>query len=120
MNAKSARFYVQALGGFGASGLGAAGVNDMGPNWHHEGSLGIDGLPIFVAKGMSDNVMLITTSENLAYGVGDINDKSVVKVIDMEDIDGSSNVRVVMRLSAGCQILNPEDVVTYGITNGSN
>jgi len=29
MNAKSARFYVQALGGFGASGLGAAGGSDL-------------------------------------------------------------------------------------------
>ena len=38
----------------------------------------------------------------------------------MGDIDGSSNVRVVMRFTAGVQYGNIEDIVTYGITNSAN
>jgi len=38
----------------------------------------------------------------------------------MADIDGSQNVRVVMRFTAGVQYANVEDIVTYGITNAAN
>jgi hypothetical protein len=38
----------------------------------------------------------------------------------MADIDGSQNVRVVMRLTAGVQYAVVEDIVTYGITNSAN
>jgi hypothetical protein len=43
-----------------------------------------------------------------------------VKVIDLADIDGSQNVRVVMRMSAGVQYGIVEDIVTYGLTNSAN
>ena len=38
----------------------------------------------------------------------------------MADLDGSQNVRVVMRFTAGVQIGAIEDVVTYGIANANN
>ena len=47
-------------------------------------------------------------------------DASSVKVIDMADVDGSENVRVVMRMTAGVQYGSVEDIVTYGITNSAN
>ena len=37
-----ARAYVRALGGFGASGLGAAGTNNQGTQWWNNGSLSFD------------------------------------------------------------------------------
>ena len=37
-----ARAYVRALGGFGSSGLGAAGTNAMGTQWWNNGSLTFD------------------------------------------------------------------------------
>jgi hypothetical protein len=43
-----------------------------------------------------------------------------VKVIDMSEVDGSQNVRVVMRMAMGIQYANVADIVTYGITNGAN
>jgi hypothetical protein len=43
-----------------------------------------------------------------------------VKVIDMSDIDGSQNVRVIMRMAGGAQYGIVEDIVTYGITNAAN
>jgi hypothetical protein len=38
----------------------------------------------------------------------------------MADIDGSQNVRLIMRYTAGCQYGFAGDIVTYGITNAAN
>ena len=113
-------FYIQALGGFGASGLGANGIQGMGTQWYTDGSLSLDGIPIFMANGMSADTMICATTENLVFGTGLMADSQEIKIIDMADLDGSKNVRVVMRFTAGCQIVNVEDVVTYGIVNASN
>jgi hypothetical protein len=115
-----ARAYVRALGGFGASGLGANGTNAQGTQWYNNGSLSFDGVKIFVANGMGTNRAIATTKDNLYFGTGLLSDHSEVKVIDMADIDGSQNVRVVMRLTAGVQYGIVEDIVTYGITNSAN
>ena len=115
-----ARAYVRALGGFGASGLGANGTNAQGTQWYNNGSLSFDGVKIFVANGLASNTACATTKDNLFFGTGLLSDLSEVKVIDMSDIDGSQNVRVVMRLTAGVQYGIVEDIVTYGITNSAN
>src|SRR5210317_676161 len=47
-----ARAYVRALGGFGASGLGANGVNNAGTTWYNGGDLAFDGVKLFVASGL--------------------------------------------------------------------
>jgi len=115
-----ARAYVRALGGFGASGLGANGTNSMGTQWYNNGSLSFDGVKIFVANGLAANKAIATTKDNLFFGTGLLTDLSEVKVIDLADIDGSQNVRVVMRMTAGVQYGIVEDIVTYGITNSAN
>lgn len=115
-----ARAYVRALGGFGASGLGAAGTNNMGTQWWNNGSLSFDGVKLFVANGLADNDAIATTKSNLFFGTGLLADHNEVKVLDMADLDGSDNVRVVMRFTAGAQIGVIEDVVTYGIANSAN
>jgi len=40
--------------------------------------------------------------------------------LDMSDLDGSDNVRVVMRMTGGVNYAIAEDIVTYGITNAAN
>jgi hypothetical protein len=115
-----ARAYVRALGGFGASGLGANGTNTMGTQWFNNGSLSFDGVKIFVANGLASNIAIAAQKSNLYFGTGLLSDYNEVKVIDMADIDGSENVRVVMRFTAGVQYGNVEDIVTYGITNAAN
>jgi len=115
-----ARAYVRALGGFGASGLGANGTNAMGTQWYNNGSLSFDGVKIFVANGLAANKAIATTKDNLFFGTGLLTDLTEVKVIDLSDIDGSQNVRVVMRMTAGVQYGIVEDIVTYGITNSAN
>ena len=115
-----ARAYVRALGGFGASGLGAAGTNAQGTQWWNNGALSFDGVKIFVANGLADNDAIATPKSNLYFGTGLLSDHNEVKILDMADLDGSQNVRVVMRFTAGVQIGAIEDVVTYGIANSAN
>ena len=108
-----ARAYVRALGGFGAAGLGANGTNAQGTQWWNNGSLSFDGVNIFVANGLADNYIVAAEKSNLYFGTGLLSDHNEVKVIDMADIDGSQNVRVVMRLTAGVQYGIGSDIVLY-------
>jgi hypothetical protein len=112
---KIAKLYVRALGGFGASGLGANGTNTQGTQWYTNGSLSYDVIPIFMANGLGANNMIATTVDNLYFGCGLLNDNSLVKTIDMADIDGSNNVRVILRYNAGIQYGIGSDVVLYGV-----
>jgi hypothetical protein len=108
-----ARAYVRALGGFGASGLGANGTNAQGTQWFNNGSLSFDGVKIFVANGLANNFMMAAQKSNLYFGTGLLADQNEVKVIDMADIDGSQNVRVVMRFTAGVQYGIGSEIVLY-------
>ena len=115
-----ARAYVRALGGFGAAGLGANGTNALGTQWSNNGALTFDGVKIFVANGLAANTMIAAEKSNLFFGTGLIADHNEVKVLDMADLDGSQNVRVIMRYSAGVQYAVVADIVTYGIVNAAN
>jgi hypothetical protein len=113
--------YVQYLAGFGTSGLGAAGTKDLGSQWFSNGTaLSIDGIRIFLAQGMTADTMIFTTQDNLWFGTGLMSDQNEVKVIDMADIDGSQNVRMILRFTAATQYGVAEDIVTYGIVNAAN
>ena len=115
-----ARAYIRALGGFGAAGLGAAGTNAMGTQWWNNGSLSFDGVKIAVANGLGDNKALAAEKSNLFFATGLLNDTNLVKVLDMADLDGSDNVRVILRMTGGVQYAIAEDIVTYGIVNSAN
>jgi len=106
-----ARAYVRALGGFGASGLGAAGTNSQGTQWWNNGSLSFDGVKLFVANGLADDTAVAAEKSNLYFGTGLLSDHNEVKVIDMGDLDGSQNVRVIMRFTSGVQYGIGGDIV---------
>ncbi len=108
-----ARSYVRALGGFGASGLGANGVAAQGTTWYNGGDLAFDGVKLFVASGLPTNDMIAAQKSNLYFGTSILADWQEVKLLDMADLDGSKNVRVIMRMAAGCQIGIGADVVYY-------
>lgn len=107
-----ARAYVRALGGFQAT-IGAAGLDNQGTQWYNGGGLTFDGVKIAVANGLADNTMVAAEKSNLFFGTGLLSDNQEVKVIDMADIDGSQNVRVVMRFTAGVQYGIGSDIVLY-------
>jgi len=106
------RAYVRALGGF-ATNVGAAGTDNKGTQWFNGGALTFDGINIVLASGMSPNKMVAAEKSNLFFGTGLLSDSQEVKVIDMADIDGSQNVRIVMRYTAGIQHAIGSDIVLY-------
>lgn len=112
--------YIQALGGYGSSGLGANGIGAQGSMWYSNQPLFIDGIPIYMVNGLASNTAIATYKDNLWFGTGLLSDHNEVKLIDMADLDGSQNVRVVMRFTAGVQYGFAGDIVTYGITNAAN
>ena len=107
-----ARAYVRALGGFQAT-IGAAGLDNKGTQWYNGGGLSFDGIKIAVANGLANNTMVAAEKSNLFFGTGLLSDQNEVKVIDMADLDGSQNVRVVMRFSAGVNYAIGSDIVLY-------
>jgi len=118
-----ARAYVRALGGFGsiANNAGANGVDNKGTMWYGMGqNLAFDGVKLFVCSGLADNTAMAAQKSNLFFGTGLLSDHNEVKVLDMADLDGSQNVRFVMRFTAGVQYGFASDIVTYGIVNGAN
>ena len=109
----AAKLYVTALGGFGANGLGANGVANMGTQWWNNGSLSISGVKIFVCPGMSPNKMYAAQRSNLYFGCGLLNSSNEVKLLDMSDLDGSNNVRMIMRFTSAVQFGISADLVEY-------
>tara|TARA_Y100001963_G_C6747516_1_gene432399 strand:+ start:264 stop:1193 length:930 start_codon:yes stop_codon:yes gene_type:complete len=108
------RAYIRALGGFGANGLGAAGTDNKGTQWYSEGQgLQFDGVKIVLAPGLANEQILCAEKSNLWFGTGLMSDQNEVKVIDMADLDGSQNVRVVMRFTAGIQYGVGSEIVWY-------
>jgi len=107
-----AQAYIRALGGFAAT-IGSNGVDGRGTMWYNGGALSFEGINIFVAKGMANNKAILAQKSNLFFGTGLLDDRNEVKVIDMADLDGSQNVRVVMRYTAGVQYGVRGDIVLY-------
>jgi hypothetical protein len=110
---KVAKAYVRALGGFGSAGLGAAGVDQKGTMWYGDQPLYFDGIRVAMVNGMPADDMVAAQSSNLYFGTGLLSDSNEVKVLDMGDLDGSQNVRVIMRFTAGIQYGFGSEVVYY-------
>jgi len=104
-----AKNYQQALAG------GAVGAN----GWNNQMNVGdkpfnFNGIEIVMCPGMSANTIVAAQKSNLFFGTGLLSDYNEVKVIDMANIDGSQNYRIIMRYTAGTQIGILSDVVYYG------
>jgi len=96
--------YVRALGGFASGGQGAAGVNAQGQQWYNMGNaLSFEGIKIQHAPGMPSDHIVAGEASNIYFGTGLLADHNEVKLLDMGDLDGSQNVRVIMRYTAGVQ-----------------
>jgi hypothetical protein len=107
-----AKAYQSALAGGGASGLGANGFNNqlnVG-----EKPMNFNGVEIVMCPGMSDNKIVAAQKSNLFFGTGLLSDYNSVKVIDLAEIDGSQNYRLIMRYTAGTQFGVGQDIVYYG------
>lgn len=104
------RAYTRALGGFQSGGVGANGYENKGNN-QSLGSLFFDGIPVVAARGANAGTIIAAEKSNLFFGTGLTSDLNEVRVIDMAENDGSQNVRVVMRFTAGVQYAQVTDIV---------
>jgi len=105
--------YVRALGGFSVAATSNAGTDNKGTQWYDNGALSFDGISIFMANGLADNKMVAAQTSNLYFGTGVVSDLNQVKVLDMADLDGSQNVRVIARFTAGIQYGFGGEIVYY-------
>lgn len=104
--------YVRHLGGYGANGLGAAGYKGEGNQWYNNNaSISFEGIEVVYTPGMPSDHIVAGQKSNIFFGTGLLADHNEVKVIDMADLDGSQNVRVVMRFTAGVQYGIGSDLV---------
>lgn len=94
MNKKTYRYYISAI-----SALGAFPFNHMGQYTPE-----FEGISIAVVDGMADNEMYAGQKSNIFFGTSLSSDLTSVKVMDMEDIDGSDNIRLVAKWTAGCTV----------------
>jgi hypothetical protein len=107
-----ARDYQAALAGGGASGLGANGFNNqlnVG-----EKPMNFNGIEMVMCPGMGTDKIVAAQKSNLFFGTGLLSDYNETKVIDMANIDGSQNYRIVMRFTSGVQFGVGQDIVYYG------
>ncbi len=109
-----AKAYVRALGGFSVAATANAGSNAQGTQWYSNGALTFDGIPVVVANGMADDTAMAAQTSNLFFGCGLLSDVTAeARYIDMADVDGSQNVRIIYRLSAGVQFAIGSDIALY-------
>jgi hypothetical protein len=90
-----AKAYQQALAG------GAQGAN----GWNNQMNVGdkpmnFNGIELALCPGLAASAVVAAQKSNLFFGTGLMSDYNQVKVLDMEDIDGSQNFRIVMRYTA--------------------
>ena len=104
MNKKTYRLYISAI-----SALSAFPFNHMGAYTPE-----FEGTKIAVCAGIADNVMYAGEKSNAFFGTSLNSDLTEVKVLDMENLDGSNNVRLVAKWTAGVQVGVASDFTHQG------
>ena len=100
--------YQQALAG------GAQGANGyMNQLNVGEKPLNFNGIEIAFCPGLPSSAMVAAQKSNLFFGTGLLSDYNTVKVLDMADLDGSQNFRVIMRYTAGTQVGIASDIAYH-------
>jgi len=99
--------YQQALSGQGSiNGY----LNQMNVG---EKPMNFNGIDIVWCPGLTSNYMVAAQKSNLYFGTGLMSDYNEVKVLDMADLDGSQNFRVIMRYTASTQFGIGQDIAIH-------
>ena len=72
------------------------------------------GIEIVTCPGMSNDTIVAAQKSNLFFGTGLLSDHNEVRVLDMANLDGSQNYRVIMRYTSGVQFGIGQDIVYFG------
>ena len=102
MNPKTYALYVSAISTLGY-------VNAYNMNGDYEPVF--EGYKIAVCPGMADNQLVAAEKSNLFFGTDLLSDATRIQLMDMSQLDGSDNMRLVARYSAGVQTGVGADIV---------
>ena len=102
MSPKSYRLYIAAISTLGY-------VNAYSMNRDYDAVF--EGIKLAVCNGMKDNVLVAAERSNLFFGTDLLSDQTRIQMLDMANLDGSDNMRVVARYSGGTQVGIGADVV---------
>ena len=94
MNPKNYRFYISAI-----STLGYVNAYNMQGDYIPM----FNGIKIAVVGGMNDNEIVCAEKGNMFFGTDLLSDATQISMLDMAKLDGSDNLRVVCKYSAGVQ-----------------
>jgi hypothetical protein len=75
--------------------------------------MNFNGIDLAWCPGMTDSYMVAAQKSNLFFGTGLLSDYNEVKVLDMADLDGSQNFRVIMRYTGGTQFGIGQDIAIH-------
>jgi hypothetical protein len=81
-----------------------------------EKPMNFQGIPVTMCPGLNDSDCVLGLKSDLHFGTGLLSDYNEVKVLDMSDLDGSQNVRTIMRFTGGIIATNPTQQVVLNIT----
>jgi len=101
MSPKTYRFYINAI-----SALSAFPFNHMGQYTPE-----FEGVKIAICPGVEDDVMYCGQKSNLFFGTSLSSDLTEIKVLDLENITGGNEVRLVAKWTAGVQVGVPANFV---------
>ena len=102
MNQKTYRYYISAI-----STLGYVNAYNMNGDYVPV----FEGYNIAVCNGMIDNQVVIAQKSNMFFGTDLLSDATRITLMDMAQLDGSDNMRLVARYSAGVQTGIGADIV---------
>jgi len=102
MNQRTYQYYISAV-----STLGYVNAYNMNGDYVPM----FEGYSIAVCNGMLDNQLVIAQKSNLFFGTDLISDATRIVLMDMAALDGSDNMRLVARYSAGVQSGTAVDIV---------
>ena len=102
MSPKSYRLYISKISELGY-------VNAYSMNGDYDAVF--EGIKLAVCNGMKDNVLVAAERSNLFFGTDLLSDQTRIQMLDMANLDGSDNIRVVARYSGGTQVGIGADVV---------
>jgi len=103
-----AKAYQQALAGgqYGANGWN----NTMNVG---EKPMNFNGIELALCPGLGNSAIVAAQKSNLFFGTGLMSDYNEVRVLDMADLDGSQNFRIIMRYTAATQFGIGSDIAIY-------
>ena len=102
MNQKTYQYYISAV-----STLGYVNAYNMNGDYVPM----FEGYKIAPCNGMNDNEMVVAQKSNLFFGTDLLSDATRITLMDMAALDGSDNMRLVARYSAGVQTGTGADIV---------